>query len=70
MEMFQATQRIMVNEGPHRPVMGDDLARKPDQAPESHALGLAVRCFLYFFHKLNSKAAECPSGNMFDSKKP
>ncbi len=50
MDIFQAMKRIVMNKGSHRPVMSDDLARKPDQPSQLHPLGFAVRHRSYLIH--------------------
>mgnify|MGYP001589391086 CR=1 FL=1 len=60
MEIFEAVQRIVMHEGAHRPVLGNDLAGELDQPSELHALGLAVRRCFYFFHSLDSIVVAYP----------
>jgi hypothetical protein len=38
-EVLEAVERIVMHEGPHRPVLGNDLTRQADHAPEFHAPG-------------------------------
>src|SRR5215475_12076929 len=47
---FQSMERVVMNKRPHGPVVGDDLAREPDQGSELHALGFAVRPVGYLSH--------------------
>jgi hypothetical protein len=39
---LEAMERVVVNKGPHRPILADDLAGEADHRPELHPLGIAV----------------------------
>jgi hypothetical protein len=41
-EVFQAMKGIVMDEGPHRPVRGDDLAGEADQRAELHPLNVGI----------------------------
>ena len=46
-----------MHEGPHRPVLGDDLTCEADHASEFHASGFDIGRVIYRFHLTDSVAA-------------
>ena len=42
-QIFNAVQWIVVDESPHRPVLGDDFASKTDDPAQFHSPGFNVR---------------------------
>src|SRR5579863_2521372 len=54
-EVLQAVQEIMMNKGPHGPIMGDDLAGKTDHRSEAHSVCSGGLHGIYSVHRLNSR---------------
>jgi len=42
--ILEAMERIVMHEGPHRPILSNDLARQADHTPKFHASGFNVDC--------------------------
>ncbi len=55
-EFFEPVQRIVMHECAHGPVVGDDLARQPDQSFQLHPLGFAEARADYLCHSIISTA--------------
>ena len=55
-QMFEAMQRVVMHECSHRPIIGDRLARKPDQRSQLHPLALVVGLCCYLSHSIVSMA--------------
>ena len=51
-----------MHEGPHRPVLGNDLACEADHASEFHASGFDVDRVVYRFHVTDSMTAPARGG--------
>ena len=45
-QVLQTMKGIVVNECPHRPVLGDDLAGEVNDSPQLHSSRFDVRCAL------------------------
>ena len=61
-EIFEAMERVVMHEVPHRPILGDDLAREADHTPELHASGFDIDGLVYRFHETDSTVALMPVG--------
>ena len=51
-----------MHEGPHRPILSNDLACQADHAPEFHAPGFDVDGVVYRFHVTDSMTAPARVG--------
>src|SRR5262245_1625995 len=60
MEILQTVQRIVMDKRAHRPVIGDDLAREPNQPAKLHSQAFAVSGRRARYHALISRAARSP----------
>ena len=56
-KIFQTVKRVVVNEGPHRPVLRDDFAGEADDASQLHPSRFDVGPILYLFHLIASTFA-------------
>src|SRR5262245_17509963 len=67
---FQSMEWVVMNKRPHGPIIGDDLAREPNQGSELHTLGFGVRPLGYLSHVVISMVVRWPWANASRSNNP
>src|SRR5438105_12473587 len=60
-QIFQAVQRVVMDEGAHGPVFGHDFPAESHDAPQFHAAGVGIDPTFYFSHAgISLPPVPCP----------